>query len=132
MKKTVIIVIALILVLSVAISVILFNNSSKIVLKCEYNTNLTTKNGEFYNLGYDENLFFINISNKTINDRDWKEQAGYNVVIDKNFIDFDKDFNITYHIDRKTGEFSMVDQSKQDKLYISTGECKKYNYRQKF
>lgn len=133
MKKILLIIaIALILVLIVAISLILLDNSSKLVLKCEYNTNLTTKNGEFYNLGYDDDLFFINIRNKTINNREWKEQSGYNVVIDKDFIDFDKDFTTTYHMDRKTGEFSIVDQSQKDKLYISTGECKAYKLKQKF
>ena len=77
-QKLLIIVMTLIFILIIAIIAILFDSSSKLVLKCEYNTNLmNAQNGDYFSIGFDEEIFFINTRKKTINNKNWEIDKQY-------------------------------------------------------
>lgn len=131
MKKIIYICMSLLVVLIVTLAVFfMYDKANKLVLKCSYETNILHKDGLYADIRQDEEVFFINLKNKTINGNDWKPKEGFDVYIDKTHIDFNNE-DCFYSIDRGLGAIKMFKLDKHE--YINAnGTCVKYDYKQKF
>lgn len=108
----------------------IYQNNSKLVLKCTYTTNVIDKMQGYYDLGLDEKLLFINVRKQTINNSEWKAVPNAKVFIDKETISIEEGETLT-HINRILGEY-LETRTVEGKHYTSTGKCEAFNYKQRF
>lgn len=131
----------------VVCSTFIYNETTKIVLKCSINTEYSHFGQDLWDTFHDkldstDEYFLINLRNKTINNFDWEPLDNYkDIIIDKKIISMVEKLSdnteINYLIQRNTGEISGV-RTKEDKKYKSKtfynyeGKCEKFNLKKKF